>query len=136
METWNGTSYQAFIFSQTVILVQSFFEYDSGFYGNHCTDRTTSISTTMSTTTPESTTTSGITKVVKVDTENAPGRSMTFFCVSLMIVIVILLALICTICILFRSSHHTIFIQPQTPTSIKTKCKITIEDSACYSPMV
>ncbi|CAP26988.1 Protein CBG06717 [Caenorhabditis briggsae] len=139
METSNGTSYQTFIFSQTVILVQSFFECDSGFYGYHCNDRTTSTSTTSSTTTPVSPATSGTTKV-KVVTETSPGRSMapistnTFLCGSLMIVIVILLALICTICILIRSSHQNIYIQPQAPTPIKTKCKITIEDSECYSP--
>ncbi|UMM34409.1 hypothetical protein L5515_007502 [Caenorhabditis briggsae] len=144
MKKASQVNHQTFIFKDTVLLVQSYFECDTGFYGDYCSDdtTTTSTTTTTTTTTPEATTTIGTTTPAttrrNVFTESAPIQTdvsaNSIHCGSLIVVIIILLVLICIVFALIKPKQQAIYIQPQIPSPTPTKCKITIEDSRCNTP--
>ncbi|CAO4379063.1 unnamed protein product [Caenorhabditis nigoni] len=142
MKKSNQANHQTFIFKDTVLLVQSYFECDAGFYGDDCLEdtTTTSTTTTTTTTTTEATTTIRTTTPVTTRrvTASAPIQSdvsaNTILCGSLIVVIIILLILICIVCVVIRPKQQAIYIQPQIPSPLPTKCKITIEDSRCNTP--
>ncbi|EFP05694.1 hypothetical protein CRE_27254 [Caenorhabditis remanei] len=132
MKTSDVANYQTFVFSDTVLLVQSLFECDNGFVGEYCLEKHTTPSSNTSNT-------SGSTiqqvSVIHPSTINSAVNINNFICGTLVIITVILLVLIIIIIYFFlRSGQQNVYIRPQTSSLTKTKCQISLEDSRCQSP--
>ncbi|KAF1752017.1 hypothetical protein GCK72_018571 [Caenorhabditis remanei] len=131
MRTSDVANYQTFVFSDTVLLVQSFFECDNGFVGEYCLEKSTTPSSNTSNT---SKSTLQHVAVIHPSTTNSAVNINNFICGTLVIITVIFLVLIVIIYFSLRSGQQNVYIRPQTSSLTKTKCQINLEDSRCQSP--